>query len=182
MHEGADGRAENESGRDEGDEECRSGRWVEHLVSPVSPLRTPVKRRFARLFAYGLAGWTVDSLFVFANTGRRRPSGLWNVPVYGLAQPLFEPLHDRLRDRPLRLRAPVYAVGILGVEYVSGRLLRLLLGKAPWDYGDARFAVDGLIRLDYLPLWAAFGLGLEQLHDALTRNRVLSGGVKDAAR
>ena len=120
-----------------------------------------------RLLAYGVAGWAVDSLFVAAHTGRRRPSSLLNVPVYALAQPLFEPLHDRLRQRPPVLRGAVYGIGILGVEYASGRLLRRLAGHAPWDYGDARVAVDGLIRLDYLPLWAVFGLGLERFHDLL---------------
>lgn len=121
-----------------------------------------------RFLVYGLTGWAIDSLFVWLHTGRRRPSSLLNVPVYGLAQPLFEPLHDRLRHRPPELRASVYGAGILGVEYASGRLLRRLLGSAPWDYGEARLAIGGgLVRLDYLPIWGAFGLGLERLHDLL---------------
>jgi Putative ABC-transporter type IV len=130
---------------------------------------TNVTSRLCRYVSYGLAGWAVDSLFVAARTGRRRPTSLVNVPVYGLAQPLFEPLHDRLRRRGVALRAAAYGVGILGVEYASGQLLRGVIGRAPWDYGRARFAVDGLVRLDYLPLWAAYGLGLERLHDMLTR-------------
>ena len=132
-------------------------------------MRGQLNRRGARFLAYGLAGWTVDSLFVWAHTGRRRPSGLLNVPVYGLAQPLFEPVHDLMRRRPLVLRAAVYGAGALGVEYASGRLLRRLVGSVPWDYGDTRFGIDGLVRLDYLPLWAAYGLGLERLHDLLAR-------------
>ena len=123
----------------------------------------------ARFLAYGLGGWMLDSLYVWAHTGRRRPSGLLNIPVYGLAQPLFEPVHDRLRERPVLVRAAAYGTGILGVEYGCGRLLRRLVGGVPWDYGGARFALDGLVRLDYLPLWAASGLGLERVHDLLTR-------------
>lgn len=61
----------------------------------------------------------------------------------------------------------MYGAGILGAEYASGLLLRGFVGHVPWNYGDARFSVDGLIRIDYFPLWAAFGLGLERLHDAL---------------
>ena len=121
----------------------------------------------ARCLAYGFAGWAIDSLFVFVHTGRRRPSSLLNVPVYALAQPLFEPVHDRIRQRPVLLRAALYGVGILGVEYASGRLLRRFAGSAPWNYGQARFGIDGLVRLDYLPLWAAFALGLERFHDRL---------------
>ncbi|MGH3066418.1 MAG: putative ABC transporter permease [Gaiellaceae bacterium] len=131
-------------------------------------MKPALMRRTARFLAYGLVGWTIDSLYVWAHTGRRRPSSLFNVPVYGLAQPLFEPLHDRVRPRSPALRGALYASGILGVEYVSGRLLRRLRGSAPWDYGTTRFAVDGLVRLDYAPLWAAYGMALELLHDALT--------------
>jgi uncharacterized membrane protein len=132
-----------------------------------------LSRPGARFLAYGLTGWAVDSLFVFARTGRRRPSSVLNMPVYGLAQPLFEPVHDRLRHQPAILRAAFYGAGILGVEYATGRLLRRFAGRAPWDYGRTRLGVDGLVRLDYLPLWAAFGLGLERLHDALDRPRPL---------
>jgi uncharacterized membrane protein len=130
-----------------------------------------LSRPSARFLAYGLAGWAVDSLFVSVHTRRRRPSSLLNVPVYGLAQPLFEPVHDRVRQRPLAVRAALYGSGILAVEYACGRVLRRLAGRAPWDYGRARFAVDGLVRLDYLPLWVAFGLGLERLHDFLVGTR-----------
>jgi hypothetical protein len=91
----------------------------------------------------------------------------WMFPVYALARPLFEPFHERLRGRPFAMRAAAYAVGITAVEYASGRVLRQLNGSAPWDYSHARVHLDGLVRADYLPAWAAFGLGLERLHDAL---------------
>ncbi|HEU0245587.1 MAG TPA: hypothetical protein VFR38_00710 [Gaiellaceae bacterium] len=89
------------------------------------------------------------------------------MPVYGLAELLFEPVHDRLRQRPLALRGALYGAGILAVEYASGRLLHRLVGYVPWNYNRARFSIDGLVRIDYLPLWAAYGLGLERLHDLL---------------
>jgi hypothetical protein len=98
------------------------------------------------------------------------------VPVYGLAELLFEPAHDRLRQRPLALRAALYGAGILGVEYASGRLLRRLVGHVPWNYDRSRLSFDGLVRIDYLPLWAAFGLGLELLHDLLVGRRSVQRG------
>ena len=152
-------------------------RWPQSLNSAVSPESTDDARRPAhwprvpRFFVYGLAGWAVDSAFVAVRTGRRRPSDLLNVPVYGLAQPLFEPLHDRLRQRRPVVRGAAYGVGIVGVEYASGRLFRRFLGRVPWDYTGARYAVDGLVRLDYLPLWGAFGLALERAHDLLVGGR-----------
>ena len=46
-------------------------------------------------------------------------------------------------------------------------LFRLILGQAPWDYSYAKRHVHGLIRPDYFPIWAAAGIALERVHDAL---------------
>jgi uncharacterized membrane protein len=129
--------------------------------------------RLGRFLAYASLGWSVDACFTALHsvhrTGGPKRSSLWNLPVYGLAQPLFEPVHDALRGRASTpARGLAYGVGILGVEYVAGRLLRRALGEAPWDYSYARRNVSGLARPDFLPLWGLYGLALEPLHDALT--------------
>lgn len=92
----------------------------------------------------------------------------WMLPVYALLLPLYEPVHDRLRGRPLPVRATAYGLGFLAVEYASGTVFRRLLGEAPWDYTYAKRHVNGLIRPDYLFLWALAGLLCERLHDELT--------------
>jgi hypothetical protein len=89
------------------------------------------------------------------------------LPVYGVAQLAFEPVHDVLRRRPMLERACAYGVGFTCVEYASGRALRVVRGEAPWNYEHARLQVDGLIRADYVPVWACGGLAFERLHDAL---------------
>ena len=91
----------------------------------------------------------------------------WMLPIYALILPLYEPLHDRLRDRSPVMRAAAYGSGFLVVEYVSGRTLRRVRGEAPWDYSYARYHLHGLIRPEYFVLWAAAGLALEPLHDRL---------------
>jgi hypothetical protein len=70
------------------------------------------------------------------------------------------------RPAPPLARAAVY--GLLGCAM---EVLRRVAGEAPWDYRHARLNIDGLVRLDYLPLWALVGLGTEQLHDRLMRRR-----------
>jgi uncharacterized membrane protein len=125
---------------------------------------------------YGALGLATELVFtglkdLVASGGRtfRGRTSPWMFPVYGLAQPLFEPVHDALRARaPAPLRAAVYAAGFTAVEYASGRAFRRVLGRAPWDYAHARWNLDGLVRADYAPLWALAGLGLERVHDALT--------------
>jgi hypothetical protein len=91
------------------------------------------------------------------------------LPIYAMIQPLFEPVHQAMRGRvPVWGRALIYGTGFHAAEYLSGRLLRRFVGRAPWDYSNARWQLDGLIRFDYFPLWAAAGLLTERLHDILT--------------
>ena len=64
-----------------------------------------------------------------------------------------------------------HSAGLLATEYSCGVVLRRVLGEAPWDYSYARRHISGLVRPDYFPLWGAFGLALEPVHDILTGRR-----------
>lgn len=137
--------------------------------------------RIRRVLIYSLVGFTTEVAFSAVHDlkrGRRvrfRTSP-WMFAIYALIQPLYEPTHTFLRDRaPAMVRAAAYGGGFLAVEYASGASLQKLTGTAPWDYHEARLNVDGLIRLDYLFYWAAAGLALERLHDALTLDPDRSG-------
>jgi uncharacterized membrane protein len=138
-----------------------------------------VRTRAGRFAFYGVLGCCAEVCFTgLADIARSRDlrlrahTTLWSFPIYGLIQPLYEPLHDGLRDRaPGPVRALAYGTGILAVEYATGRLLRRLLGKAPWDYTYARHHVDGLIRPDWLLLWGSAGLALERVDDLLRDRR-----------
>ncbi|MFN2587345.1 MAG: hypothetical protein ABR613_04400 [Actinomycetota bacterium] len=126
-----------------------------------------------RLVVYSVAGFAFEVAFsALHDAVRSRPVRCRTSPlmlsVYALLLPLFEPVHDRLRGRPLPVRATVYGLGFLGVEYVSGRVFRRAWGDAPWDYSYAPRHLHGLIRPDYFFLWALAGLLCEPLHDALT--------------
>jgi hypothetical protein len=137
--------------------------------------RFEIDSRLGRFAVYGGLGWCFEvlgtGLHDFAR--ERDPalpsrSSLWMFPIYGLLQPMFEPLHDALRDRPVAVRAAAYAAGIMATEYATGKAIRKLVGKAPWDYTYAKVHIDGLVRPVYAPLWAAVGLAMEPVHDTLT--------------
>ncbi len=136
--------------------------------------RFVVPSKLGRFVAYGLLGWCGEVVFTgvhdfIRHRDARLPSrtSIWMFPIYGLMAPLYEPLHDALRDRALVLRAVAYGAGFLTVEYASGVILRRVLGDAPWDYSYAKRHVNGLIRPDYFPLWAAAGVAMERVHDVL---------------
>ncbi|MDP8955840.1 MAG: hypothetical protein M3N24_02635 [Actinomycetota bacterium] len=144
------------------------------MEEPVNG-RFVIQSKFGRFAAYGLLGWCGEVVFTgihdfIRSRDARLPSrtSIWMFPIYGLMAPLYEPVHESLRDRPILVRGVAYGAGFLAVEYTSGLLLRKLLGDAPWDYSYARRHVNGLIRPDYFPLWAAAGLAMERVHDVLT--------------
>ncbi len=129
-----------------------------------------------RFFIYGLLGWCFEIVWTAVTEkawGAARDwrltghTYLWMFPIYGLLAPLGEPVHDLLRAHFWLLRGLVYLAGIWAVEYATGWLLRRLTGKCPWDYSKLRGNFQGLIALEYAPVWFIFGLGFERVHDAL---------------
>ena len=52
-------------------------------------------------------------------------------------------------------------LGIFTVEYTSGMYLKKR-GCCPWDYSDSPYHINGVIRLDYAPLWFLTGLFYEK--------------------
>jgi len=82
-------------------------------------------------------------------------SYIWMFPIYALIVPAMRFLRPRVGSWAVYARVPLYVLLLYIVEYATGWALRLATGTCPWDYGDARWAVQGVIRLDYAPAWAA---------------------------
>lgn len=131
---------------------------------------------FLRFCIYGLLGWCFEIVWTAVTDkvrGAQRDwrlvghTYLWMFPIYGLLAPLGEPIHNALRGRVWVVRGLVYLLGIWAVEFATGWLLRKLTGKCPWDYSHLRGNVQGIIALEYAPVWFLFGLGFERVHDAL---------------
>ena len=120
----------------------------------------------SRFLLYGVAGWTLEVLFTGACSavGRDRSATartyLWMHPIDGAAALGLEQIELRLKQKhvPFVARAAVHTVAIYGAEYGTGFLLKRVLRKCPWDYGESGGrSVQGLRRLDYAPLWFAVG-------------------------
>lgn len=122
-------------------------------------------------FVYGLIGWCVEVIwtgvgsFLQGDMTLKSQTSLWMFFVYGLAV-LLEPVHDRIRHWPVWMRGSVYTILIFAIEYTTGQILSLL-GICPWDYTGARWAIQGMIRLDYAPAWFLASLLFEKFHDFL---------------
>jgi len=68
---------------------------------------------------------------------------------------------SKISDRAIR-HGFLYMVLIFAAEYLSGAWLRTK-GMCTWDYSGSQMNIDGLIRLDFAPLWFATGLLFEQI-------------------
>ena len=129
-------------------------------------------------FKCGVVGWCLEVLFTSAESMMLHDwrlmgkTSLLMFPIYGMGA-LLAPIGRgvdrwlqvdqtplRLQDRVMR-HGVLYMVLIFTAEYCSGAWLKAR-GICPWDYGKARWNVGRIIRLDYIPCWAAAGLLMER--------------------
>ena len=123
-----------------------------------------MKKRFVLC---GILGWCMEIVFTSARclvTKDSRLMGhtsLWMFLIYGLAACIY-PLNRVLKHFPVWLRGALYSGCILSVEYASGMILKHF-SCCPWNYEGAKYNINGVIRLDYAPFWAAAGLIFEKI-------------------
>lgn len=95
-------------------------------------------------------------------------SYIWMFPIYGLAGIAWPILYKYIAKYHAIIRACIYAIGILIVEFITGWLLDVTTGRCPWEY-QTGWHIMGYIRLDYFPLWAGFGYMVERIFLLLDR-------------
>lgn len=132
-------------------------------------------KKLKDFFICGLTGWCMEILFTSAECFKRKDSrfigqtSLWMFPIYGMAS-CIRPIYEKIKKVPALFRGCFYSLGIFSFEYISGSLLKKF-AACPWDYSGAKTNVNGLIRLDYAPLWMAAGLVFERILVRANRNR-----------
>lgn len=111
------------------------------------------------LVSMGLAFEVIfTALMDMKTAGDRRLKGytyIWMIPIYALVYPLLCALYPHLSGYSFLSRGLLYVAMIFVVEYASGWLLRRATGECPWErnYHGHKYAVHGLIRLDFAPAW-----------------------------
>ncbi|MCB0367501.1 MAG: hypothetical protein H6624_02535 [Bdellovibrionaceae bacterium] len=100
-------------------------------------------------------------------------SSLWMFPIYGAVVFIVMLVQEYFGSSPWWIRGLLYSFLILAWEYVSGFLVRLIAGVAPWDYSQTtedgvgspkRFQIHGLVCLEYAPIWFIEGLIAEWVY------------------
>lgn len=140
---------------------------IDVVLVIIIPMKTSFKNPLQNFFICGLTGWCMEILFTstaallhkdYTLTGK---TSLWMFPIYGMAA-VIEPLSDHLRNCPAFFRGIIYSTGIFTGEYISGSILRRFK-MCPWDYSFAKSNINGIIRLDFAPLWMCAGLTFEKI-------------------
>lgn len=126
-----------------------------------------------KFLIYGILGWALEIIWTSvwnALNGDLKLTGTtygWMFIIYGLAIYL-EKVHERIRKLPWYERGIIWTIIIYTIEYISGWILRAILGICPWDYTGQTLSINGLIRLDFAPAWFVAGLIFEQAHDIIS--------------
>ncbi len=114
----------------------------------------------------GLYGWCIEVFWTGLHSMLRHDpklmgfSSLRMFPIYGMAS-FISPLSSCLKKCRTFTRGLIYMLCIYAVEYTSGTYLKKR-DCCPWDYSDCKFHINGVIRLDYAPLWFLTGLLYEK--------------------
>ena len=128
----------------------------------------------------GMTGWCLEVVFTSMESMMLQDwrlmgkTSLLMFPIYGLGA-LLSPIGEGIDrwlaveggslpslsagDRIVR-HGVLYMVLIFTAEYFSGAWLRAR-GICPWDYTGRHSNINGLIRLDFAPLWFFTGLLFE---------------------
>lgn len=89
--------------------------------------------------------------------------------IYGLVV-FMEPLFKQLRGQSAIVRGMTYGILIFAIEFFSGTGLKAV-NACPWDYSSAVYNINGLVRLDYYPVWIFVGLVYERIYSFLKYNK-----------
>lgn len=123
----------------------------------------------------GLTGWCLEVFFTAMGDAGKHDSKLtghssiWMFPIYGMASAIGE-LYPKIAKWPKIVRALLYGICIMCVEYASGSLLKKF-DLCPWCYDGCKYSINGLVRLDYLPFWMMAGM----LYEHILKDRRLTG-------
>ena len=105
--------------------------------------------------------WTGMGSLINKDFKLRSNTSIWMFFIYGMIV-VLEPVYLLISPFPMLLRGVIYALCIFTGEYIIGGFLKRA-DLCPWDYSNSRYSVQGVIRLDYAPVWLVAGLIFEKV-------------------
>lgn len=117
----------------------------------------------------GLTGWCMEVFWTGLGSAMKKDkklssnTSIWMFPIYATAI-IIEPLGKKMKAHNASTinRGFVYASCIFATEFISGSALKKH-NCCPWDYSSSKLNINGVIRLDYFPVWFLAGLIYEKI-------------------
>lgn len=115
----------------------------------------------------GLIGWCMEIFWTSIGKLKKHDkkligeTSLIMFPIYGMAA-VFKPIHEKIKSKNFIVRGSIYTTFIYAVEYTTGTLLKRK-NICPWDYSKSKYNINGVVRLDYAPVWFIVGLLYEKM-------------------
>lgn len=115
----------------------------------------------------GLTGWCIEVAFTSAGALGKKDKKLmgqtsaWMFPIYGSAALIGE-ISPKIAHWPTPARGLLYGGAIMAGEYISGSILTKF-DVCPWSYKGCKYAINDIVRLDFLPFWMVAGLLFEHI-------------------
>ncbi len=126
------------------------------------------KYLFNNFILCGCVGWCLECFWTGTHSvlEHKDPrflcnTSIWMFPIYGMAS-LIAPISKRIKSHNFIFRGTIYTLCIFITEFFSGKWLKKR-NACPWDYSNTKFHYQGLIRLDYAPVWFIMGLLYEKI-------------------
>lgn len=124
-----------------------------------------------------LGGITLEVFWTSISNYRRKKdfrlkghSYLWMFPVYAIVPFIYMFSLNFLSDYSIFIRGLFYMFAFYLLEYLSGYLIKKIIGQSPWDYSNRSIKIfgkkfksnfHGLICLEYGPVWYIYGILFE---------------------
>ena len=117
----------------------------------------------------GILGWCIEIIWTAFHGIKSKNNkfiGYTSIimfPIYGLAS-VIKPISLKLKKMkmPTIIRGIVYSIGIFMVELITGSILKKT-NNCRWDYSEKKYNINGVIRIDYAPLWCIVGVIFEKM-------------------
>jgi len=140
-----------------------------------------IKRKLFTMFLFGCIGTTTEIIFTALKkvatdvdhhqsidvslTGK---TYVWMIFIYSLIPVLGDFIYPKIKHWVSIYRVLLYVTLTFLVEFISGGILKLILGKCPWEYTEG-VHILGIIRIDYFIFLEFFMYFIEYIYLKLTK-------------
>ena len=123
-------------------------------------------KKYSLLFILGAIGYAAIETIWRGHTH-------WSMMIAGgLCFMLFSIVADKMKDKPILVKAGVCAVGVTAIEFVFGVVFNLWLKMDVWDYSNMPLNLLGQICPLFSLIWVGIAVAFLPLADIINKEYI----------